>query len=53
VTDFLDVKQKEISDRLQELAPFLDEYRRLQAAASALDGVDASSTSTAAPTQQL
>jgi hypothetical protein len=48
VTDFLDVKRREITDRLKELAPLVDEYRRLQAAASALDGVGASSTSTAA-----
>jgi hypothetical protein len=40
VTDFLDVKQKEISDRLKELAPLVDEYSRLRAAAAALDGVD-------------
>jgi hypothetical protein len=48
VTDFLDVKRREITDRLKELAPLVDEYRRLEAAASALDGVGASSTSTAA-----
>jgi hypothetical protein len=46
VTDFLDVKRREITDRLKELAPLVDEYRRLEAAASALDGVGASSTST-------
>jgi hypothetical protein len=45
VTDFLDVKRREITDRLKELAPLVDEYRRLEAAASALDGVGASSTS--------
>jgi hypothetical protein len=49
VTDFLDVKRQEITDRLKELAPLVDEYRRLEAAASALAGVGASSTSTAAP----
>jgi hypothetical protein len=48
VTDFLDVKRREITDRLKELAPLVDEYRRLEAAASALAGVGASSTSTAA-----
>jgi hypothetical protein len=46
VTDFLDVKRREITNRLKELAPLVDEYRRLEAAASALDGVGASSTST-------
>jgi hypothetical protein len=48
VTDFLDVKRREITDRLKELAPLVDEYRRLEAAASALDGVGASSTQAAA-----
>ncbi|HZL48269.1 MAG TPA: hypothetical protein VFC30_04560 [Solirubrobacteraceae bacterium] len=47
MTDFLDVKRREITDRLKELAPLVDEYRRLEAAASALDGVGASSTSSA------
>lgn len=42
MTDFLDVKRKEISDRLQELRPLVDEYNRLEAAAQALDGVGAS-----------
>ena len=46
MTDFLDVKRQEITDRLKELAPLVDEYRRLEAAASALAGVGASSTST-------
>jgi hypothetical protein len=45
VTDFLDEKRREITERLKELAPLVDEYRRLEAAASALDGVGASSTS--------
>ena len=45
MTDFLDVKRREITERLKELAPLVDEYRRLEAAASALDGVGASSTS--------
>jgi hypothetical protein len=48
VTDFLDKKRQEITDRLKELAPLVDEFRRLEAAASALDGVGASSTSTTA-----
>jgi hypothetical protein len=45
VTDFLDEKRREITDRLKELAPLVDEHRRLEAAALALDGVGASSTS--------
>jgi hypothetical protein len=48
VTDFLDEKRREISDRLKELKPLVDEYQHLQAAASALAGVGgSSSTSTA------
>jgi hypothetical protein len=50
VTDFLDEKRKEIASRLSELKPLVDEYRRLEAAASALDGVGESTrTATAAP----
>ncbi len=41
MTDFLDVKRREISDRLKELKPAVDEYSRLQAAASALAKVGA------------
>jgi predicted Rossmann fold nucleotide-binding protein DprA/Smf involved in DNA uptake len=41
VADFLDAKVKEIEGRLRELRPLLDEYRRLEAAAAALDGVEA------------
>jgi hypothetical protein len=40
VADFLDVKLKEIQDRLRELKPMVDEYRRLEAAASALETMD-------------
>jgi hypothetical protein len=36
VTDFLDEKRREITDRLKELKPAVDEYSRLEAAASAL-----------------
>jgi hypothetical protein len=50
VTDFLDEKRKEISSRLSELKPLVDEYDRLEAAASALAGVGGSTrTATAAP----
>jgi hypothetical protein len=37
--DFLDEKRNEIRARLKELEPLVDEYRRLDAAAAALDGV--------------
>jgi hypothetical protein len=43
VTDFLDEKRREINDRLAELKPLIDEYNRLQAAATALAGVGGSS----------
>jgi hypothetical protein len=49
VTDFLDEKRREITDRLKELKPQVDEYSRLEAAAAALDGVKGSSAATAAP----
>jgi hypothetical protein len=39
VTDFLDEKRQEITARLTELKPVVDEYNRLEAAASALAGV--------------
>jgi hypothetical protein len=42
VTDFLDEKRQEITDRLKELKPLVEEYGRLEAAASALDGVGGS-----------
>ncbi|MDQ3769436.1 MAG: hypothetical protein M3370_08175 [Actinomycetota bacterium] len=43
MTDFLDDKKREISDRLKELKPLVDEHRRLEAAKAALDGVGADS----------
>jgi hypothetical protein len=39
--DFLDQKRHEITARLKELKPLVDEYQRLDAAAAALDGVSA------------
>jgi hypothetical protein len=45
VTDFLDEKRREITDRLKELKPLVDEYSRLEAAASALAGVGGASAS--------
>lgn len=43
MADFLDEKRREISDRLKELRPLVDEYHRLEAAAAALDGVSPTS----------
>ncbi len=42
-TDFLDEKRREITNRLTQLKPLVDEYALLQAAASALEDVPASS----------
>lgn len=39
MTDFLDDKRREITDRLAKLKPAVEEYNRLEAAASALAGV--------------
>jgi hypothetical protein len=49
VPDFLEEKRKEISQRLKELRPLVDEYHRLEAAERALSGVGngASPTTTA------
>jgi hypothetical protein len=54
VTDFLDEKRQEITNRLKELKPLVDEYNRLEAAASALAGVggSASSSSTTVTTRR-
>jgi hypothetical protein len=49
VTDFLDEKQQEISDRLNELRPLIEEYQRLEAAAAALDGLGVSAPGASAP----
>lgn len=48
MTDFLDEKRREITDRLKELKPAVDEYNRLEAAASALAGVGGSSPAASA-----
>ena len=39
MADFLDEKRREMQERLKELRPLVDEYHRLEAAVSALDGV--------------
>jgi hypothetical protein len=39
MADFLDEKRNEIGARLKELRPLVEEYRRLEAAVAALDGV--------------
>ena len=47
MTDFLDEKRQEISTRLKELKPLVDEFNRLEAAAAALAGVLGSAASDA------
>ena len=49
MTDFLDEKRKEIAERLKELKPAVDEYNRLEAASSALEGVGGTAATAAAP----
>jgi CRP-like cAMP-binding protein len=41
MADFLEEKKKEITSRLTELRPLVEEYHRLEAAAAALDGLPA------------
>ena len=53
VADFLEEKRKEISQRLKELRPLVDEYHRLEAAERALSGVDGRpATAAAAPAKR-
>ena len=48
--DFLEEKRKEISERLKELRPLVDEYHRLEAAEQALSGVGTPSSRAASTT---
>ena len=50
MTDFLDEKRQEITSRLKELKPLVEEYNRLESAASALASVGGSASSSAAKT---
>ena len=47
MTDFLDEKRREITDRLKELKPLVEEYSRLEAAAAALASAVGSAASDA------
>jgi hypothetical protein len=47
VSDFLDDRRKEITNRLKELKPVVDEFNRLEAAVEALAGVIGSAASEA------
>lgn len=48
MTDFLKKTLKDIEARRRELAPLVDEYRQLEEAAAALQGVDGSSSASRA-----
>jgi hypothetical protein len=48
MADFLEQKKKEISARMEELRPMVDEYHRLEAAHRALEGVNSSGDSPSA-----
>jgi hypothetical protein len=48
VTDFLKKTLKDIENRRRELEPLVEEYRQLEEAAAALQGVDGSSSGSAA-----
>ena len=48
MTDFLDDKRHEITERLKELKPFVDEFTRLEAAVAALAKVGGSAAATRA-----
>ena len=48
MADFLDEKRKEIESRLRELRPLVEEFNRLEKAASALAGVGGSQAPTRA-----
>jgi hypothetical protein len=52
VNDFLEEKRREITKRLRELKPAVDEYNRLEAAASALAGVRGSASTATTTTRR-
>jgi hypothetical protein len=49
MADFLEEKKREIQSRLKELRPLVEEFRRLEAAAAALEGVSDRPDGTAGP----
>ncbi len=52
MNDFLDEKRREITQRLKELKPVVDEFRRLEAAVAALAGLGSRSAATATTTRR-
>jgi hypothetical protein len=53
VNDFLDEKRQEITKRLKELQPLVDEFRRLEAAVAALAGLGSGPARAVAPSATL
>ena len=51
MTDFLKKTLKDIESRRRELEPLVEEYRQLEEAAAALQGVDGASSGGAAPSR--
>jgi hypothetical protein len=49
VSDFLKTKREEITARLRELQPLVEEYRQLEAAAAALAGLPGAARTARAP----
>jgi hypothetical protein len=52
MADFLEEKKREISARLKELKPLVQEYERLEAAQRALDGVEGGAAAPARATRR-
>jgi hypothetical protein len=52
MADFLEEKKHEISERMDELRPLVDEFHRLQAAHRALEGVNTSGGESGASPQR-
>jgi CRP-like cAMP-binding protein len=52
MADFLEEKKREITGRLNELRPLVDEFHRLEKAAAALEGVPAGNDGRAAPARR-
>ncbi len=50
MSEFLEQKRKEITERMRELEPLIEEYRQLEAAAGALAGVAPGRAATARAT---
>ena len=53
MADFLDEKRREIEARMEELRPNVDEYHRLEAAAKALAGAQAPTSTTTSSRRPL